>query len=360
MAGLRLAVGGYTKDAPGGGPPPGQAPPPARIAELAPDGTLRDRGGFDAGVNPSWIAVHPEASVVYACSEDFTAGVEGSITAWSQAGPAPRPVGVARTGGHAPCHVGVASSDAGLALVVAHYVGGQVSVVPLDGDGHPASDPSDVVQHVGASAAVADRQEAPHPHQALWDRAAALVWVCDLGQDRVVGYRLRSGQLSQAAELAVPPGFGPRHVAFHPSLGAMALVGELANEVMLFRRGERPADWREVDRRPTLPGGFSGASGAAAILWDATGQRLYATNRGHDSVAVWRLRSEGTLAPVGHSPVGAAPRDLALTSDGRWALVAAQGEHRVTAHPVAADGLLGPAASDLTCAFPARVALLRS
>jgi 6-phosphogluconolactonase len=133
----------------------------------------------------------------------------------------------------------------------------------------------------------------------------------------------------------------------------------LANQVIVYRRGPAKTDWRETAIASTLPDGWTGASGAAALIWAAQGERLYASNRGHDSVALWRFAPDsGTLSLLGHSPVGKTPRDFALTADGRFALAAAQGEHRVICYPVAESGLLGPAVSSLACAYPSRVALL--
>jgi 6-phosphogluconolactonase len=323
-------------------------------------------GAFDGGVNPSWIAWHPALPIAYVCHEDFTAGVEGSVTAWDLSKAEPRLVGRAGTGGGSPCHVCVVPTGRRHSLVLSHYVGGQVSLVPLDVRGVPAASPAAVVAHQGASHVVADRQEAPHPHQAAHDPGTGLIWVCDLGQDRLVAYESRGGGLVEAAELPTSPGFGPRHATFHPGLGHMAVVGELANEVVVYRRGEPGGErgarltgtWRETGRSTTLPDGWSGANGAAAVVWSADGGRLDVSNRGHDSVAVWTFDAAADeLTTVGHSRVGAAPRDLTFTSDGRHAVVAAQGEHRAVVHPVGADGLLGPEVGSLECAYAARVAL---
>jgi 6-phosphogluconolactonase len=358
MPGWRLLIGGYTQDVPGEGLAAQGEPEPVRLAALDADRRFQDLGRLDAGVNPSWIARHPSLPVAYACTEDFTPGVQGSVTAWDLAGPELTMLARAGTGGHAPCHIGVVLDDAVSALIVSHYVGSQVTLVPLDEAGRPAQAPSDVVLHSGASGAVPERQEAPHPHQAVWDPIARLAWVCDLGQDRVIGYELRRGRLREAAELVVAAGFGPRHIAPHPSLGAMALIGELANQVAVYRRGEAAATWVETDRRSTLPPNWPGASGAAAIRWNSPGTRLYASNRGHDSLAVWSFSDDGRLTALGYCPVAAEPRDLVLSQDGHWALVAAQSAHRVVAYPIAESGLLGSEAHSMPCASPSRVALI--
>lgn len=352
MTAWDLLIGGYTRDESDIAEPVGNVPEAARTAVLDDGGRLTDTGRLLSGVNPSWIAWHPGGTVAYACDEDFTAGATGSVAAWELG--ATEPVRVVSSGGHAPCHVAVVPDGDGLALVLSHYVGGQVSVVPLDAAGRPDEAPSDVVVHSGA-AFVHPEQEAPHPHQAMFDPASGLVWVSDLGQDRLVGYRLRGGVLTEVAELVTPPGFGPRHAALHPGGNHLALVGELANEVLLCRRGQQ-GGWQEVSRRSTLPLGWSGRSDAAALVWSPDGAHLYASNRGHDSVAVWAF-DEGALALVGHSPAGAAPRDFCLAPDGRWALSAAQGEHRVIAFPVRGDGLLGAEVGSIACRYPSRVAV---
>jgi len=359
VSGWDLLIGGYNKEAPGAGGPAAGQPGVVRVARLDDQGHLTDAGRLDGGVNPSWITVHPTRPVAYACNEDFAPGVVGSVVTWDVGRGAPESRAGASTGGHAPCHAVVAPDGEDHALVVSHYVGGQVSVVPLDREGLPYGSASDVITHMGASFADRERQEAPHPHQATLDPVSGLIWVSDLGQDRVVGYRLWKGKLRQEAEQMTPPGFGPRHTALHPGRDHLALVGELANEVIVYRRDPTRSGWLDVSRHSTLPAGWSGENGAAALVWSSDGRHLYASNRGHDSVAVWNFDvATARLALRGHSAVGASPRDFCLTPDGRWALSAAQGEHRAIAFPVLPSGLLGPETDSIECAYAARVAVV--
>ncbi|MEA5053468.1 MAG: beta-propeller fold lactonase family protein, partial [Propionicimonas sp.] len=259
-----LLIGGYTdllleSAATASGPPAA-----VRWASLDDAGRLVDRGRLDCGTNPSWLTLHPELPVAYACGEDFAPGTTGSVTAWYLGGDTPTLLGTGSSGGHAPCHALVVPDGDRQALVLSHYVGGQVSVVPLDFDGRPSATASDVVAHAGASLVKPERQEAAHPHQAMFDPVGELVWVSDLGQDRVVAYRVRAGRLTEVGSLATAPGFGPRHAALHPQGDHLALVGELANEVVLYRRGATATTWQQTDSSSTLPAGWPAANTAAA------------------------------------------------------------------------------------------------
>lgn len=131
-------------------------------------------------------------------------------------------------------------------------------------------------------------------------------------------------------ELRARPGAGPRHLALTADGALAAVVEELSNTVAVYALDE-PAGERA--RASTLPRNWRGASAASAIRLHPDGELLYAANRGHDSVAVYRLRRAAPwLEPVGFIDVGGrAPRDIALTPDGAFLLVASQDDHFIRA-----------------------------
>lgn len=171
-----------------------------------------------------------------------------------------------------------------------------------------------------------ERQERNHAHCVLQAPGSRLVLVADLGLDRIVGYRLEdAGGLTRIAETATAPGAGPRHLAFHPQERLVLVSNELDSTVSSF-------SWDDSGRlvhRATIaivPDGFSGESHAADLQLSPEGGFAYASNRGHDSIAVVAVETpSGGLRVVEWVPSGGrTPRNLALTPGGRHVLAANQ------------------------------------
>lgn len=275
--------------------------------ELSPPATLaRVR-------NPSWVTVHGDR--VYATVETdagelagFRRAADGTLAA----------LGAVPTGGGHPCHVAV--DPGGRFAVVANYTGGSVAVVRLDGDGAPVERTA-LVAHRG-DGPVRERQDAPHPHQAAFVPGTAdELLVADLGADALVRYRLdAAGGLEELGRVAMPPGAGPRHVAFHPDGRHLFVVCELSCRILVLRGLEQVASVEAVG------GDACVGSTSAAIRVSPSGRSVLVTNRGErsDDVVLFGFDGETLHASDRQRSQGATPRDLAVSPDGRWALVANQ------------------------------------
>ena len=98
---------------------------------------------------------------------------------------------------------------------------------PIQADGRLGT-ATDIVQHSGSSVHP-ERQTGPHAHCILPDPTNRFAIAVDLGLDKILVYQmdLEKGRLNKHAEVAVPPGAGPRHLAFHPHGTFAYLVNEL-------------------------------------------------------------------------------------------------------------------------------------
>jgi 6-phosphogluconolactonase len=229
--------------------------------------------------------------------------------------------------GAATCFV--AADPTGRTLLLAHYSGGSIATLPLAADGGLAGDPT-VIRHEGTGP-IAARQEAPHPHAIIPAPRAAeapqFVYAADLGADAIFVYRLdaATGGLVAADPPLVKtkPGAGPRHLAFHPDGRRLYVINELDNTVATCDFD--PATGRLLARQviSTLPPDFTGTSHTADVKITPDGRFLYGTNRGHDSIAVYRIGADGLLGLVEIVPSrGRGPQNLAITPDGSLLLCA--------------------------------------
>jgi len=293
-------------------------------------GSLRHLASFDAGVNPSFLALHPNGRVLYVVNE--TAAHEGRATGAVGAFAIDRDAGgltrldVQASGGAAPCHV--ATDHDGRSALVANYVGGSIALLPIAADGSlvPATQ---VVQHTGSGADPV-RQATPHPHCITVDPSNRFALVTDLGTDRVLVYRLdvASGSLHhlESAGAVLGTGAGPRHLVFHPELSLVFVANELDSTVTTLSFDGESGRLTPLRSHATLPEPWTGANYPAGLHVAPSGRTLYVSNRGHDSVAVFAIDGRtGTLTLEQVIPCGGAwPRSFTLDPTGRWLVVANQ------------------------------------
>jgi len=279
--------------------------------------------------SPSFLAVHPMMPRLYAVSEvdkgvveAFAIESDGSL----------RPMNSQSTQGGAPCHVCVDPS--GGAIVVANYAGGSSASFPIlqDGSLGPAGS---FVPHSGSSVDP-QRQQGPHAHSAMTDPSGHRVFVCDLGVDRIFIFQLDSGSgemvLNDPAYVAMPPGGGPRHLAFHPK-GRFAYANlEMTSQVATLGYDLEAGGMRLLETHSTLPSDFEEHNSTAETLVHPTGEFVYVSNRGHNSIAAFRIDQQtGKLTALErYSTQGEVPRGFGITPDGRFLLAGNQKSDNVT------------------------------
>lgn len=287
--------------------------------------------------NPSWVAVDANASHLYATSE-VTAwhGVasSGGITAFAidQTTGMIKALGDQPTAGSIPAHVIVDPS--GKFALVANYVGANWSVLPIQPDGSlgPATGVTPVTGH-GANTG---RQEAPHPHHTQFDPAGAFVFGPDLGTDHVWSWTLNTGTGKLVANTnldsaPVASGAGPRHMSFHPNGKFVYVLGEMSSSITAFSYDAAHGTCIWLQTVSTLPPDFSGTNGTAEIIVHQSGKFVYASNRGHNTIAGFGIdQSTGMLNPIGWtSAQGAIPRGFNIDPSGRMMLVGNQNSDSV-------------------------------
>lgn len=312
----------------------------------------------DAGPNPSFLAIHPNGRVLYAVNEvtERAGQRAGGVSAFLVAGDG----SLARLGdqssqGAGPCYVSV--DRLGRAVLVANYDGGSVALLPIARNGALA--PATSVDRHHGHGPDAERQEAAHAHCIVADPSNRFALAADLGLDRVMLYRLDAsgGSLEriEGGDASLAPGAGPRHIAFHPERPLVYVVGELDSTVSTLRFDTKAERLTTIDARSSLPAGWSGKSYAADIHVAPSGNVLYVSNRGHDSIAVFSIdATSGALALEQTIATGGEwPRNFTLDPTGRWLLVANQNSSSITVLArEARTGRLSPTSQHVQIASP--------
>ncbi len=287
--------------------------------------------------NPSWLTVAKSGEFIYAVSEttDFKGEVGGGATAYRRdvnTGALTQLNSRTSAGVH-PAHIGLDGS--GRFVLTANYTSGSITVYPLNEDGS-LGEMLDYVQHVGSSAHPA-RQGGPHPHMICPDPVTGRILVPDLGLDAVLSYELdESGKLFEltSQRIGTKAGAGPRQLAFHPNKRYLFVLNELDNTLVALRRNGGSFDVADI--KSTLPEGFSEHNQGAAVRVSLSGRYVYTSNRGHDSIAIFRFEEPAgeldlaRLVPAG----GKEPRDLCPSLDGKYLLVANQDSHTIVSFAI--------------------------
>lgn len=238
--------------------------------------------------------------------------------------------------GEAPCYLALDAAEARLA--VANYASGNVALFDLGVDGIPRA--AGEFQSRG-SGPNAERQEGPHAHCVRFSPDDAALYVVDLGADRVWRMPLETSGLGEASVAwQAAPGMGPRHLLFHPGAPLAVLLSELSSELALLGvDGER---LRPIGVQSTLPDGFAGESLGGHLAMNAAGDRVYVSNRGHNSIAVFARDAEAQeLTLLQHVESGGEhPRHFVLIEDEQLLIAAHEKDGRIESFEIAGDGTL--------------------
>ena len=309
-------------------------------------------------VRPSFLTLHPNGRFLYAVSELGNDGREnGSITAFriDRNSGALTALNTVSSGGGGACHLVV--DKTGKSLLVANYGTGSVAAFAVNPDGR-LSGPTTLMQHSGASVD-RRRQGGPHAHAVVLSADNRFVFVPDLGLDRIFSYRLDPATAHLTPNdppfVAVKPGSGPRHFAFSPGGRFAYSVHEMGSMVTAFAYEAASGKLTQLQTISTLPADFHGEDNSAEIEVDAKGRFLYASNRGHDSIAVFAIEPKlGTLSVVENvATQGRTPRNFKIDPTGRYLFAANQDSNNIVIFSIDPEtGRLAPTGQVLQVQSP--------
>jgi 6-phosphogluconolactonase len=321
--------------------------------------------------NPSFLAIDPTGRFLYAVNEvqKYKGSNSGAVSAFAIDRIHGRVSGrlsllneVASRGAD-PCYI--VFDKTGKYALVANYTGGNVAVFPVAAGGR-IGEPSAFVQHFGSSVN-RERQEAPHAHWIDTTPDNRFAIAVDLGLDELLVYRFdaHTGTLNPNAPpyAKLDPGAGPRHLAFHPNGKFAYVVNELQSSITTFSYQASGGVLLAGKTVSILPKNFSGNNTAAEIQVHPNGKFLFASNRGHDSIAVLSIdRDTGNLTLVDCFPtLGKAPRDFVIDPTGTRLFVANQDSNNIVVFQIDPNtGRLAPASQSLQVPSPVCLRFLAS
>lgn len=291
-------------------------------------GTLTQIGSVDAGPNPSYLALHPKLPLLYAVNEVGSGFVTAVPIGSGGVLESPLPGKRQSTHGNSPCWVSIHPSRQH--LLTANYTegDGSVCVLPLSPVGEPLGNTDFVRLGVPAQKSCA--------HCLVASPDGRCVLAADIKQNRIFIYDFDAAHGKLTPHAALPflslpgsspqllEGAGPRHLVFSPDGRFLYCVNEYASTLTVFAWNEKNKTAAEIQTISLLPEGFTGKSAAAAVHFSPNGRFLYASNRGHDSLAVFAVdRKTGRLDVRGHVPThGSHPRDFNFSPSGAFLIAA--------------------------------------
>lgn len=266
-------------------------------------------------INPGFLAVDPKRAVLFAVHADANRVSAFSV---NEATGELTLINRQPCGGDNPVHLALDAT--GRFLVVANYGSGSVAVLPVGPDGSLGSR-TDLVTLKGEPGPHRTEQAVPHPHQCPFDPSGRFVVVPDKGLDRLFVFTLETtrGVLVPAEQpsVKVRSGAGPRHIAFNSKLPYAYVINELDSTVSTFRFSDSGV-LDPLQILPSVPAAFTGDNTGAAIDVAPSGTHVYVSNRGHDSIGIFRVdQSTGLLSPIAWEPTtGSTPRFIGLDPTG--------------------------------------------
>lgn len=297
--------------------------------KLSPAGLAAEIG------SPGFLALNPDGDKLYAVANwDKEAGAaayrvlaDGSLEL----------VNRMPSGDGGAAHIAVHPS--GKFLLTAQYGGGSVALFPLLEGGKLGE--ATVTEHEGGSGVVEKRQDSPHPHYCGFSPDGRFALVPDLGMDGIVIYKIDPDAPSITRHGFAPsvPGGGPRHLRFSPDGKFIYLLNELSLSVTTYAWNAEKGAAEKLFVTPSLSEAAKAAEtfvSAAEILVHPSGRFVYFSNRGHDSVTVFRADpGTGALEVVQVQPIrGAFPRNISLSPDANWLLAAGADSNTVSVHSI--------------------------
>ena len=300
-------------------------------------GALSKPLAVETNITSDYIVRHPTLPLLYSIGKEDGVNVisahkyasDGKLTRHSML--SGRPAG--------GTHINI--NKQGSLLAVAYYGSANVGIYSLNNAGKISGVVAEIKRE--GKSIHPKRQRQAHPHWVGFAEAQRgeeqFLYVTDLGSDHVAVYTVNIDKktVKLKHQVAMQKGSGPRHLAFHPNNKFAYISDELSRSVSVYAHDPANAALTLIESQIASPE-------AKAELWanvsdirvHPTGKFLYVVNRGFDQVSVFQIdANSGRLSPVEREPIrGSISRNMVVTEDGQWAMVAGTKSHTVAVFKV--------------------------
>lgn len=310
----RLFAGSYTE----------AGNPGLSVYSLNPEnGSLLLLSQSDAGPDPSFFCISEKRRLIYAINEvsGFKGAAGGGLTTLKFSRNLKNIDKISEinilNGG--PCYISLTPDN--IYLLIANYKGGSIAVVKLDKKGIPIKVTDTIIYK-------SREGKNSHAHMISADPPGKRIYVTDLGLDRIMIYTLNnsSGKLIPYNEDGIPlsPGSGPRHFVFSKDGSVMYVIGELNSTISAYKVDDIKG-LIHIQTVSTLRDGFAASNSSADIHIGKSGDYLYGSNRGENTIVTFRILKNGQLSLAGHTDCGGNwPRNFVIDPSGKYILVGNQ------------------------------------
>jgi 6-phosphogluconolactonase len=303
-------------------------------------GSITLRQVFKGVDNPSFLKISPDKKFLYAVTRPQTAieASGGYVQSYSiKNGGELQFINKQVANGADPCHIDV-SSD-GRYAAIATYGGGTVSLYEIEPGGSlkPAAS---IITNEG-SGPNPSRQKAPHAHAVKFSPEGNTLFSADLGTDRLNILNRKGNRIEPARQshVKLSPGAGPRHLSINTGGKAIYVINELNSTISVLE--QKGGKWVESQSISTLPEGFNETNYCADIHVSPDGRFVYGSNRGHNSIAVYKTdaRTNKLEWITSVSTQGDWPRNFTFSPDGQFLLVANERSGNIVVFRIDENGI---------------------
>jgi 6-phosphogluconolactonase len=340
----RFVAGSFTESGEGG----------INVFDFDPaNGTLKLFSSANAGPNPTYLCISKGGKLIYAINEvsRFFGAKGGGLTTLKYSGDFEniKKVNEIPVPNGGPCFISLTPDNK--FLLIASYAGGSVAVVRLDQNGIPEKVCDSIIyKGIGGKPS--------HAHMISTDPDGKRIYVTDLGLDRIMIYSLNksSGKLTPFSKdgISLPAGTGPRHFVFSKDGSRMYVMGELKSTVTVFATDQNK-ELVLLQTISALSDNYKGANSSADIHLANSGEFLYGSNRGENSIVTFRVGKDGLLTLAGHTTCGGDwPRNFTLDPSGKYLLAGNQKSGNISVFGIdAKTGLPSKTIQDIKLPGPA-------
>ncbi len=318
-------------------------------------GELVKKLGFKDVINATYLAKYGKDILLVASDESFD---PGNVLSYAvQKGGALVPLSSESAQGTATCHL--SCNDVINKVFVASYMDSRITVHDIK---KGKLSPAEYNYKYVGSGPNKERQEQSHAHCAEISPDGKWLYVCDLGSDKIWLHDVKNFtiEFSDAIGIAVPPGYGPRHLVFNKGSSKIYVICELYAHVLTFDQRNDTGMLTLIDNQPTLPEDYNGQPSAAAIRLHPSNKTLYISNRTHNSISVFSINQYTGLLTFEtiFKTTGKEPRDFNFDPSGNWLVCVHQDSDTIVSFQVnETTGLPinGQVKSTIECGTPVSV-----